>query len=70
MKKFTVLGFYEDSGQLYCDHFEGDNTDTVLSQLADNLPDLMVVAVLPGHLQEPDDIVFPGSHIAPAGDWL
>lgn len=71
MKQFTVIAFYEESGQSVCEHVEANNGIHAFWVLAQENPDLTMVVAVPGHLTEGcGDLVFPGEGVVDASTVL
>lgn len=66
MNKFTVIGFYEESGQIFSRHVEALSPCNAISELAAEHPDSVFIAVLNGHIMEGSGIVFAGGSIVDA----
>ncbi|GAA3571095.1 hypothetical protein [Marinobacter xestospongiae] len=59
MKDYSVLGFYDDSGQTFCHHVQAETAQAALKCVAVEYPDACFVAVLDGHVSEGQGITFP-----------
>lgn len=71
MKKFTVVGYFEEDGQVVCHHVEASSGMHAFYVLAENEPSLTMVAALPGHLTEAaGEIFFPGDGVVDASTIL
>ena len=69
MSDYTVIGFYESSGQIFAHHVESDNlmgAFVVAAERMDNDPDATMVCALPGHVMEGEDLLFPGEGVVDA----
>lgn len=60
--KFTVLSYSEDSGSIYCDHVEAKDRMHAFAVVAKQRASESVqfVACMDGHLEEDEQITFPG----------
>lgn len=71
MKAFTVIGYYESTGQSVCEHVTANNGIHAFWVAAQAMPDLTMVVALPGHLTEgAGEVVFPGDGVVDAGTVL
>lgn len=59
-RPFTVIGIYEESGQIVCHHVMAETDMNAFAVVADQQHGLSMVAVLSGHLHEGQEISFPG----------
>ncbi|WP_152966553.1 hypothetical protein [Gulbenkiania mobilis] len=67
LKPFTVIGFYEGSGEIVCLHTEARNATQAFWVVAQSHTDLELVASLNGHLSEGEEtITFPGQGLVSA----
>lgn len=66
-KPFTVIGFYEDSGQIFSHHVQAKDGLAAFSTVAQSYPSAEFVAALPGHLKEnANELFFPGDSLVSA----
>lgn len=50
MQPFTVIGYYEESGQRYCSHQIGETwVEAVQSAILEIVEELVIVEVIAGH---------------------
>ena len=71
MQKFTVVGYYEESGQSVCEHVTANNGIHAFWVVAQARPDLSMVVAMPGHLTEgAGEVVFPGEGVVDADTIL
>lgn len=60
MKKFTVIGVYEETGQIVSHHVTAKNDFNAFAVMAKREHGISMVAAIPGHLNEGSNITFPG----------
>lgn len=66
-KKFTVVGFNEDNGQIVCLHVQASDGDHAFWLAAKINSTLSAVVALPGHLSEvTGELTFPGESVVDA----
>lgn len=71
MNKYTVIGFYEESGQIFSHHVEANNSQQAFYVVAKDFPDANFLSAIKGHLSEgKDTIEFPGKSIVDADTVL
>lgn len=71
MSNWTVIGYFENNGQSVLHHVEADNGMQAFFALAQDEPELTMVAALPGHLTEAEgDVIFPGEGVVDAATVL
>lgn len=70
MRPFTVIGYYEECGQIFCDHVEAETVGGAFAVTASTRSDAELVCALPGHLQESEHIAFPGLGVVSAATVL
>ena len=71
LKPFSVIGFYEESGQMFCHHVVSDNESNAFVLVANLFDDVMLICVLPKHVTEKDnDIQFAGESLVDADTVL
>lgn len=63
MKPFTVIGYYEESGQIFSDHVLADTAGGAFAASAAERPDACYVCAMPGHLFEGNHVEFPGDGV-------
>lgn len=63
---FTVIGFREDTGSIFCEHVEALNEASAFYVAAKDNEHITFVAVVPGHQSEGVGISFPGSGVVDA----
>lgn len=68
--EYTVIGFYEESGQTVCHHVEAKGAMHAFSVLAQDEPSLTMVAAFPGKLHEGETVFFPGEGLVDASTIL
>lgn len=61
LQKFTVIGFIEESGQVISHLLYAQDGQSAFSAAAAANDQLILVASLPGWLQEGTDVTYPGS---------
>jgi hypothetical protein len=67
LAKFTVVGYYEESGQRYCSNLAGDTwVEATQAAIAEAGMDLIVVEVFPGWLAG----LTEGDHVEHACDFV
>lgn len=67
MEKYTVIGFYEDNGQIFSHHTEAGSSAQAFYNVAKEYPEATFVTVIKGHLHEDrDGIAFPGDSLVDA----
>lgn len=66
MKDFTVIGFYEETSQIFCHHVSAPSAQKAFFQVATDFPDATLTAALDGHLTEGNGIEFPGESLVEA----
>lgn len=74
MSQYTVIGFYESTGQTFVHHTVADNAFEAMSYIAtgaDEPEDMQIVVCLPGFLDDAnEDIHFPGEGLVSAATIL
>jgi hypothetical protein len=60
MNKFTVIGFYEETGQIFSHHIEANNSSHAFYVVAQEHESANLVTVIDGHLNEGQGIEFAG----------
>lgn len=67
MNKFTVISFYDESGQIVCDHVTANSGSHAFALVAKQRPGCTLVSAVKGHLTEAsEDIAFPGEGVVDA----
>jgi hypothetical protein len=66
MKEFTVIGFYEESLQIFSHHVKAENSMTAFAVLSKQHSDAVFTAVIDSCLNEGEGIEFPGSSLVGA----
>lgn len=66
MKKFTVLGYYEESFQTFAHHVEAQNASQAFFKVACDFPDANFIVALNGFHQEDVSLTFPGEGVVDA----
>lgn len=64
--EFTVLGYVEETGSIFCEHVEALDDLSAFQAAAKDNEHITFVAVLPGHLNEGAGINFPGTGVVDA----
>lgn len=71
MEKYTVIGFYEETHQIFCHHVEARNSQHAFYVVATDFPEANFIVAIKGHLTEGrDDIEFPGTSTVDAATVL
>lgn len=60
---FTVIGFVEDTGRIFCEYVEALNEASAFYVAAQGSKQVTFVAVVPGHPTKGVGISFPGSGV-------
>lgn len=60
MKPFTVIGFYNETHQIFNHHVQANNTEHAFFVVAQEHPDAVFTAAIAGYLYEDNGIGFPG----------
>jgi len=66
MHNYTVMGFYEESQQIFSHHVAAEDSSEAFAVVSQSHADAVFVAVLDGHLKEGKGIEFPGSALVDA----
>lgn len=66
MKKFTVVGFYEETRQIFSHHVHAENSKAAFVVVSKMHSDAVFVAVLDGFQNEERGIDFPGAEVVDA----
>jgi len=67
MNKYTVIGFYEETGQIFSHHVEANSSQHAFYVVAKEFPGANFVSALKGYLTEDQDsIEFPGESLVDA----
>lgn len=66
MNKFTVIGYYEESGQIFAHHVEANNSQHAFYVVAQEFPDACFVVAIKGHQCEEQSLTFPGEGVVDA----
>lgn len=66
MNKYTVIGFYMESGLSFIDKVEASSTHGAFLVVAKNRPDSTLISVVAGHLDSGKNIVLAGNCVAEA----
>lgn len=65
LNKYSVIGIYPESGQIFCHHVEATSGTNAFMEAANHLPDteMEMVVALPGHQLEGQLLTFPGDSL-------
>lgn len=64
--KYTVIGYYEDSGQTFCHHKNSNSPQNAFYQVASEYESAVLISVVSGHLSEGNGIDFAGDSLVDA----
>ena len=68
MEKYTVIGFYSESGQIFSDHVEAPSgLAAFAASTATRGESVEFVVAIKGHLEEDEDTFFPGESVVDGG---
>lgn len=56
--KYTVIGYYDDTGQIFSDHVNKDCVNSAMSFVESKRPDATLVCAVEGFLSEGEGITF------------
>ena len=66
MKNYTVIGFYEESNQIFSHHVKAIDPKGAFAVVSKSYPDAVFNAAISGTLNEGDGIEFPGTALVDA----
>lgn len=68
MRKFTVIGFNESSGQIFSEWVDADDSWCAFRLVAVQRPEDALIACLDGHVMEGQGVEFIGQAVAACED--
>lgn len=68
--EFTVIGYREETGSIFCEHVEAHDDLSAFHVAAKDNEHITFVAVVPGHQSEGVGINFPGTGVVDASTVL
>jgi len=66
MKKFTVIGYYEETGEIFSHHVEAKNSQYAFFVTAEEHESAQFIVALEGHQMEGRHVEFPGAGVVDA----
>ncbi len=70
MQQYTVCGYYDESGQIFCHHVYALNDCQATVAVATDHDDAVFTNIISGHVSEGDGIFFPGDSVVDASTVL
>lgn len=71
MSMYTVIGYEESNGQIFCDHVDAESGESAMSVVAEERPTSTLVVAVKGELSEQDgNLAFPGFGVVDAETYL
>ena len=64
--EFSVLGFYEESGQTFLHHVLAETPNAAFAVVANRHRDAVLIATLDGHIKEGAGVTFSGESLVDA----
>lgn len=69
MKKYTVIGFYDDNQYIFSHHLMAVDHHEAFAKVAEEFPQAILVATLQGWQDEGESVHFPGMGIMGAQEY-
>ncbi len=63
LKPYTVIGYYDESGQIFSDHIVARSAMHAFRVVARQRCDAVLVTALDGHIMESEGVHFPGQGV-------
>lgn len=57
---YTVIGYYEESGQIFAHHVEAESQLNAFAKVSAEHEDAVMVCVITGDVEEGEELGFPG----------
>ena len=70
MNDFTVIGHYEENGQIFCDHVKATSGPAAFAEAAKERPTAVFTVALKGKLTEGTELTFSGESLVDADTIL